>query len=215
MQSWSKNASPGLHGGSIIYSDMGLRNPVQKLSEAEYLATERAAEFKSEFYDGEMFAIAGGSRKHSLIVCNLISALGAQLSRRPCVVFNSDLRLKIEATGLYTYPDLSVVCGPVKSVPGTDDTLTNPILVAEVLSDSTEGYDRGKKSENYRQIASLRAYLLVGQNEPHIELYTREANQWVLREAAGLENKLHIPPLEITIALSEVYANVNLLEQQG
>src|SRR5436853_2362966 len=113
---------------------MALTNPVQKLSEAEYLTIERAAEFKSEFYDGEMFAMAGGSRKHSLISSNMLRSLGNLLAGRPCVVFNSDLRVKIEATGLYTYPDASIVCGPVKSVPGTNDTLTNPILLAEVLS---------------------------------------------------------------------------------
>jgi len=193
---------------------MALTNPVQKFSEADYLAIERAAEVKSEFYDGEMFAMAGGSRKHSLIACNLISALTNRLSGRPCVVFNSDLRLKIEATGLYTYPDVSVVCGPVKSVLGTNDTLTNPVLLAEVLSDSTEGYDRGKEAEQYRQIPSLRTYLLVGQKEQHVELYARESNQWVLREVSGLESAIEIPALEITLALSEIYANVNLLEPE-
>src|SRR5258708_35428557 len=121
---------------------MALTNPNHRLTEAQYLEMERAAEFKSEFFDGEMFAMAGGSRKHSLIASNLIGELRNRLKGRPCIVFNSDLRVKIEASGLYTYPDASVVCGPSKSVAGADDTLVNPVLLAEVLSGSAEGYDR-------------------------------------------------------------------------
>lgn len=190
---------------------MGLNQPAGRLSEAEYLAIERAAEFKSEFYEGEMFAMAGGSRRHSLIASNLIGELRNRLKGRPCVVFNSDLRVKIEATGLFTYPDASVVCGPVHSVPGTDDTLINPVLLAEVLSDSTEGYDRGKKSEHYRQIPSLNEYLLVSQKEPHLELFMRQKSEWVLREVSGLGGTIELPALKITLALAEIYANVSLV----
>jgi Uma2 family endonuclease len=148
---------------------MALTKSNQRLSESQYLEIERAAEFKSEYFDGEMFAMAGGSRKHSLIASNLIRELGDKLKGRPSVVFNGDLRIKIEVSGLYTYPNASVVCGPSKSVTGADDTIVNPVLLAEVLSDSTEAYDRGRKSEQYRQIPSLREYLLISQNEPHIE----------------------------------------------
>ena len=116
---------------------MALTKTNPRLSEAQYLELERAAEFKSEFFDGEMFAMAGGSRKHSLIASNLIRELGDKLRGKPCVVFNSDLRIKIESSGLYTYPDASVVCGPSKAVTGADDTIVNPVLLAEVLSDST------------------------------------------------------------------------------
>ena len=190
---------------------MAENQPAGSLSEAQYLAIERAAESKSEFYDGEMFAMAGGSRRHSLISSNLIRELGTRLKGRPCIVFNSDLRVKVEATGLFTYPDASVVCGPVYSVPGTDDTLINPVLLVEVLSDSTEGYDRGKKSEHYRQIPSLTEYLLVSQKEPHLELFTRQKSEWVLREVSGLEATIELPVLKITLALSEIYANVSLV----
>src|SRR3954469_17977976 len=108
---------------------MAAIRPAPRLSEAEYLAIERDAEFKSQFYNGEMFAMAGGSPKHSLIASNLNGEIRNALKGRPCMVFNSDLRLKIEATGLFTYPDLSVVCGPIQTLPGADDVLLNPVLL--------------------------------------------------------------------------------------
>ena len=191
---------------------MALTHPNQRLSESEYLEIERAAETKSQYYNGEMFAMAGGSAKHSLISSNLIQALANRLAGRPCVVFNADLKVKIEATGLLTYPDVSVVCGPVKFLSGTNDTLLNPILLAEVLSDSTEGYDRGRKAEHYRQIPSLREYLLVSQSEPHVELFLRQENQWLLREASGLQVTLELPSLQTTLALSEIYAKLDLVK---
>jgi Uma2 family endonuclease len=192
---------------------MALTKPIHRLSEGQYLEIERKAEFKSEFFDGEMFAMAGGSRRHSLIASNLIRELGNKLKGRPCVVFNSDLRIKIEASGLYTYPDASVVCGASKSVTGADDTILNPVLLAEVLSDSTEAYDRGRKSEQYRQIPSLREYLLINQNEPHVELMVRGANQWILHEASGPNANLELPSLQVTLSLSEIYLNVSLLDE--
>ena len=128
-----------------------------RLSEAEYLAIERAAVFRSEFYDGEMFAMAGGSPTHSLIAGNLIRALGNRLQGGGCLTFNSDLRVKIEDSGLYTYPDVSVVCGELRFADAEEDTLVNPTLLAEVLSDTTEAYDRGEKFGHYRRIASLQA----------------------------------------------------------
>jgi Uma2 family endonuclease len=196
-----------------IRQEMALTSPNRRLSEAQYLAMERAAEFKSEFFDGEMFAMAGGSRRHSLIASNLIRELGNQLKGRPCVVFNSDLRIKIEASGLFTYPDVSVVCGPSKTFAGADDTLVNPVLLGEVLSDSTEAYDRGKKSEQYRQIPSLREYLLISQKEPHVELMVRQEKQWILREASGLDATIELPALAITLSLSEIYLNVVLVSE--
>lgn len=188
---------------------MAIPRTVRQLTETEYLAVERAAEFKSEFFEGEMFARGGGSPMHSLIATNLAREVGNQLKGRPCLPFNSDLRLKIVATGLYTYPDLSVVCGPLEFADGQDDTITNPTLLAEVLSDSTEGYDRGKKFEHYRQIPTLREYLLVSQKEPRIEQFVRGDNgEWRLREAAGLDAQIQLPSLQITLPLSEVFANV-------
>ena len=191
---------------------MGLPQPAKPLTEAEYLELDRRAEFKSEFFGGEMFASAGGTPMHSLIATNLASEFRARLKGGPCVAFNSDLRLKVEATGLYTYPDLSVICGPLQFAPSTTDTVVNPTMLAEVLSDSTEAYDRGKKFEHYRGIASLREYLLVSQTEPRIEAFMRgQEGPWELREAAGLNSSLAIPSVGIVISLAEVFANVQFL----
>lgn len=188
---------------------MAIPETARRLTEAEYLAIERAADFKSEFFDGEMFAMAGGTPMHSLIATNLAGEVRSKLKGRPCVPFNSDLRLKVVATGLYTYPDLSVVCGPLEFAGEEDDDVVNPTVLAEVLSDSTEAYDRGKKFEHCRQIPTLQEYLLVSQKEPRIEQFLREGSgEWRLREAAGLEAQLELPSLKITVALAEVFANV-------
>jgi len=191
---------------------MAVASPIHRLTESEYLEIERRAEFKSEFLDGEMFAMAGGSPRHSQIASNAIRALGNKLESRGCIVFTSDLKLKVEVTELFTYPDVSIVCGPQKYAAGTDDVLVNPILLVEVLSDSTEAYDRGTKFEHYRQIPSLREYLLISQKEPHVELFIRQQNkEWLLREATGLDSKIELPSLEITLALSEIFANVEFV----
>ena len=184
--------------------------PLRRLTEAEYLELERAAEFKSEFYDGEMFAMAGGTPRHSLIGTNVAVEFGNRLRVKPCVPYNADLRIKIEATGLLTYPDLSVICGPLQFAEGTDDTVVNPTVLVEVLSDSAEAYDRGKKFEHYRQIPTLHEYLLVSQTEPRIEHFLRQPDEsWLLNEAVGLETSLKLPSLPITISLAEVFAKVN------
>jgi len=191
---------------------MSVAEQARKLTEAEYLAVERAAEFKSEFFDGEMFAMAGGTRRHSLIGGNLVREFGSKLRGRPCVAYNGDLRVKIEATGLLTYPDLSVACGDERFLDSEEDTLLSPILIAEVLSESTEAYDRGRKFEHYQQIPSLREYLLISQTAPRLEQFIRQpGGDWLLRQAVGLEATLVIPSLETTIALSEIYANVKFV----
>jgi Uma2 family endonuclease len=191
---------------------MVVAEPIKRLTESEYLDLERVAEFKSEFFDGEMFAMSGGTPLHSQIATNLAREFGNKLKTCPCVPYNSDLRLKVEATGLLTYPDLSVVCHPLQFAAGTDDTVTNPTVIVEVLSDSTEAYDRGKKFENYRQMPSLREYLLVSQKEPRIEQFLRQENgQWLLREAAGLDAALALPSLNVTISLDEVFAGVEFV----
>ena len=191
---------------------MTLANPMHRLTEAEYLDLERSLESKNEFFGGEMFAMSGGTPLHSQIATNLAADFRNHLKGRRCVAYNSDLRLKVEATGLLTYPDLSVVCGPLRFAAGTDDTVVNPTVLVEVLSDSTEAYDRGKKFENYRQIPSLREYLLVSQKEPRIEQFVRqETEQWLLREAAGLEATLALPSLETRISLAEVFAGVEFV----
>ena len=191
---------------------MSVAEQVRKLTEAEYLALERAAEFKSEFFDGEMFAMAGGTPMHSLIATNLAAEFTTQLRGRPCMAFNSDLRMKVEATGLFTYPDLSVVCGDLQFANDSDDTILNPTVLAEVLSNSTEAYDRGKKFEHYQAIPTLKEYLLVSQWEPRIDQYLRQAGGgWLLRPAVGLEAALVIPSLDMTVSLARVFANVKFV----
>ena len=191
---------------------MSLPEPRRRLTEREYLVIERAADFKSEFFDGEVFAMAGGTPQHSLIATNLARELGNRLKSGNGVPYNADLRIKIEATGLCTYPDLSVICGPLQFAAGTDDTVLNPTLLVEVLSDSTEAYDRGKRFEHYRQIPACQEYLLVSQQEARIEQFIRQTDgRWLLNEAAGLKATQELPSLRISISLAEVFANVSFV----
>ena len=139
--------------------------PKPKLTVAEYLARERRAEFKSEFFNGEVFAMAGASRAHNFVKENLIGELFARLKGGPCRTLSSDQRVSVAATGLYAYPDIIILCGPAVSDPADDDTLTNPTVLIEVLSPSTERYDRGAKFRNYQKIPSLLEYVLVAQDE--------------------------------------------------
>src|SRR5215207_6350571 len=135
-------------------------NPKTLLSEEEYLAIERQAEFRSEYVAGEMFAMAGASRRHNRTVTNLVVALDNQLRARPCNVYSNDMRVKVQSTGLFTYPDVVVTCGEERFADGEMDVLLNPVVIVEVLSDSTEAYDRGKKFESYQSIESLKEYVL-------------------------------------------------------
>ena len=184
--------------------------PLRRLTEAEYLELELAAEFKSEFFNGEIFAMAGGTPRHSLIATNLAREFGNRLGNGPCVPYNADLRLKVTATGLCTYPDLTTICGPLEFAAGTEDTVVNPTVIVEVLSSATEAYDRGNKFEHYRQMATLREYLLVSQSEPRIEQFIRQPDgRWLLNEGAGLKSGMELPALRITISLAEVFARVD------
>ncbi|HXU33621.1 MAG TPA: Uma2 family endonuclease [Thermoanaerobaculia bacterium] len=177
----------------------------------EYLVLDRAAEERSEYLDGEMFAMPGGSRSHALILTNLIRELGSQLRSRPCEVYGSDMRLWVEASGLYTYPDLSVVSGePIFGPDGRRDILRNPILLIEVLSPSSEAYDRGKKFEHYRAIPSFREYLLVSQESPLVDRFLRqESGIWLFSTARGLDAEVELSSIGARLALSEVYAKIS------
>jgi Uma2 family endonuclease len=191
---------------------MSIPGPSRRLTEAEYLEIERAAEFKSEFYEGEMLAMAGGTVQHSLIGTNLCAEFGNRFRVHDCTVYNSRLRIKVEATGLLTYAELSAICGPLQFAESTDDTVVNPTALVEVLSNSTEAYDRGRKFQHYRQIATLQEYVLVSQTEPLIEQFIRQADgRWLLNEVAGMKKKIELPSLEITISLSEVFAKVSFV----
>jgi len=155
---------------------MAVAHPVHRLTESDYLEIERRAHVKSEFLNGEMFAMSGGTRSLSLIASNLNRAIGNLLEGSPCVVYTWDMRVKVQPDGLYTYPDLSVACGGEEFADGLNDTLLNPVVIVEILSESREAYDRGKRFALYRQIPSLREYLLVSQHKPLVEQFIRQDN---------------------------------------
>ena len=187
--------------------------PKTKLTAAEYLAKERQAEFRSEFYRGEMFAMAGTSREHSLIVGNLVSALVTQFKGRNCEVYPTDMRVKVSASGLYTYPDVVIVCGQPEFEDAEVDTLLNPMVLIEVLSPSTESYDRGAKSAQYRRLPSLREYMLIAQDRPQVEVYIRQDNgDWLLREASDLDSSVTLSSVSVSLPLSEIYDRIKFEE---
>ncbi len=182
---------------------------VEFISEEEYLAQERSSEEKYEYYGGEVFAMAGASEKHNLIVTNVLSELRSQLKKRPCRVYPSDMRLKIEATGLYTYPDVMVLCGEREFGDDNLDTLLNPDVIIEVLSDSTESYDRGKKFWNYRTLESLKAYVMISQNSRRMEKYSRNKDgSWTFTEADDDHPLIVLESIGCNLEIAEVYDKV-------
>lgn len=190
---------------------MALAEPVKRYTPQEYYALEREAEYKSDYYKGEIFNRSGGTANHSLITANIGGEVRNRLKGKPCRAYESNLRLAILATGLRCYPDISVYCGPLAFDPEdkSAETATNPTLLFEVLSKSTEGYDRGLKAENYRQIPSLRAYVLVSQRAAHVEIFERQPNgPWLLRDADGPGAVVKLPAIDVDLPLSEIYAGV-------
>lgn len=180
--------------------------PRQRMTEEEYLVFERASETKHEFYRGEIYAMAGASLDHVQIVTNTVVAASRQL-RPPCRVFSTDLRVKVPAADLFTYPDIVILCGRPQLSPDQSDTLLNPAIIIEVLSPSTEAYDRGKKFRHYRTLDSLQEYVLVAQDTPLAEHCIRQENDvWRFAAASGLDASLHLPSVDCTLTLSEVYA---------
>ena len=154
-----------------------------------------------------MFALAGAKRNHNLIVHNINGGLWNQLRDRPCEVYSNDMRVRVQSTGLYTYPDVVVVCGEPQFEDEVTDTLLNPVLIIEVLSESTEGYDRGKKFEHYRHIPSLQEYVLISQDRCKIEKFLKQ-KEWTLFEESSLESAMELPSIQCSLKLSEVYDKV-------
>ena len=186
-------------------------NPVTKLTEEQYLAIEREAEFRSEFVDGEMFAMSGGSLRHARLHQNISSELYIALRDTGCQAFTSDMRLRVPKSRMYAYPDLSVICGKPVLADDHLDNLLNPIVRFEVLSPSTEKYDRGVKSPHYRTIESLTDYILVDQNQVRIEQFTRQdANTWTLRDYQLLEQDLTIASINVSLPLRRIYNHIEL-----
>src|SRR5258708_1959970 len=184
---------------------------IRRYTPEEYYRLEHAAESKSDYYNGEIFAMAGGTERHSLICTNIGGETRSRLKNSPCRAYESNLRLKVAATGLRCYPDVSVYCQPL-AVDLEDpygQTYTNPTVLFEVLSKSTEAYHRNLKWEHYRRIPSLRAYVMVSQDAPHVEIYERQADgRWAFWEVDGLAAALSIPPLSIELPCSEIYVRV-------
>lgn len=187
--------------------------PLPTLSEAEYLVNERASTIKHEYYRGRIYAMTGAKEPHNLIAGNTLATFHSQLRRKPCRVYPSDMRIKVLRTGLNTYPDVTIVCGPPHFTDAVHDTLTNPTVIIEILSASTERYDRGLKFENYRTIETLRDYVLIAQDHYHIEHYIRQANgQWLLTEANQLDEAIDLQSIECTLGLEDVYEKVEIAQ---
>jgi Uma2 family endonuclease len=179
------------------------------LTPEEYLALERKSEIKHEYFAGEMFAMVGASKRHNLIAANIIRILGNQLLERPCNVYPSDMRVKVSATGKYAYPDIVVSCEEEKFDDAQNDTLLNPVIIIEILSESTEAYDRGKKFENYQYVESLTEYILVAQDPYRIEQYVRQDNkEWRYFTYHNSEDVLKINAIGCELMLNDVYAKV-------
>lgn len=184
----------------------------------EYLALERQSETRNEYLDGEIFEMTGASRPHSFISGSVFVALHRQLRGRPCEVHAHDMRLRVAATNLYTYPDVFVVCGEPQLDDAYADTLLNPTLIVEVLSKSTEKYDRGEKFTHYQKLASLAEYFLIAQDRVHVEHFVRQAGAeagrslqgmgWLFTETDRIEDELDLRSIGCTLALAEIYERV-------
>jgi Uma2 family endonuclease len=184
--------------------------PKTHLTFEEYLAIERNAEEKSEYFNGEMFLMSGGSAAHSIIAANVIRLLGNQLVERDCILYNSDMRVKISKLKKTTYPDVSIVCGEQQFDDEQQDTLLNPTLVIEVLSDSTEAYDRGRKFEHYQQLDSFAEYILISQTPYRIEQFIRQDGRtWTYKEFRNAEEIVQLESVNCTLLLQDVYLKVS------
>ncbi|MFI5460118.1 MAG: Uma2 family endonuclease [Isosphaerales bacterium] len=181
---------------------------ITRYTPQQYLALERKAEFRSEYCNGFITAMAGASREHNLIALNLGGEIRSQLKNRPCEVYASDMRVLVSPTGLYTYPDVVAVCGKPLFEDDEFDTLLNPTLIVEVLSPSTESYDRGKKFGHYRRLESLREYVMVAQDQVRVERYTRQGEEWLLTDLNDLDATLRLASIGCEVSLREIYAKV-------
>lgn len=180
--------------------------PKYYISPEEYLTFERKAEFKSEYIDGVVYAFAGGSKLHNLIVANVIIAVGSHLKGRPCRVYPSDLKVRVPSSTRFFYPDVSVVCGDDEFADDEQDVLLNPTLIVEVSSESTSAFDRGKKFLSYQQISSLREYLLISQDEIMVEGYARQGNDtWLYTKVTGRDGILNLRSVNCELTLKDVY----------
>jgi Uma2 family endonuclease len=186
---------------------------ITRYTPEQYLAMERKADFKSEYEGGFITGMAGASTAHNLIALNFSSEIRSQLKGRPCMVFMSDMRLCVGPTGLYTYPDAMAVCGERQFLDAEVDTLLNPAIIIEVLSTTTESYERGRKFRHYQQLASLQGYVLVAQDGVRVERFTRRGDDWILSMFTRLEDTLRLESIDCEVPLREIYDKVELSEE--
>jgi Uma2 family endonuclease len=183
--------------------------PKPYLTPEQYLKIEREAQFKSEYFKGEMFATAGGTMNHARIASDVLTSLNVQLLRgRRCEIASSDLRLQVPPDGLYTYPDIVIFCGKPPYADPRRDTITDATVIIEVLSPSTQNYDRGFKFEQYRQLPSLSDYVVIAQDRVHVEHSTRQGDAWMLRETSDLGAVIDLPSIECRFRVCEAYSRV-------
>lgn len=190
---------------------MGLPQTTIRYTPEEYLRRERDATERHQFYHGEIFAMAGGSAQHSLIIANVSREVGNHLKSKPCRLYESNLRIRVPRTTLYTYPDASIICGPLQFDPLDlkNETVLNPRLLIEVLSPSTEAYDRGGKFENYQQIESLQEYVLVSSELARVETFFRQNDgTWLYTSTTVPNAAVRLRSLDIELPLSEIYSGI-------
>ncbi len=181
------------------------------LSHRDYLEMEAETPWKNEYYHGEVFAMTGASFRHNVIAGNVFAALHGALGRSDCYVFTGDMKVQVEKDRHYVYPDVSVVCGEIEFAEERTDTVSNPLVIVEVLSESTQDYDRGSKFRAYRGIETLRDYVLIDQYTPHIEHFSKnDAGKWVLDELDGENATLEIGSIGVVLSLSSVYRRAGL-----
>jgi len=186
-----------------------------RVTPAEYLAEERHAETKSEYLGGFVVAMTDASRKHNRVAFNIGILLDSQLSDGPCEIFLSDMRVKAAQTGDYTYPDVVVACGDVQFEDAEIDTLLTPTMIIEVLSPSTEAYDRGAKFISYRELPTLQQYLLVAQDRPRVEYYTRQGEQWILTTVTDLDASVPLPAIGCELPMRQIYRRALLDDRRA
>jgi Uma2 family endonuclease len=191
-------------GGEVMAS-----NPKRLFTPEEYLEIERKAEYKSEYIDGEIFAMAGASQVHNVIAGNIFALLHPQSRKKGCRVYISDMRVDLSKYGMYSYPDIAVVCDQPKFSDKHKDNLVNPVLIIEVLSDSTEAYDRGEKFMRYRKLLTFSEYVLVSQPNHYAEHYVRQANkQWLMSEVNSLRKSIHLSAIDYDLRMSAIYETI-------
>lgn len=192
-----------------LFLNMGAPKTKTHFTPAEYLAMEALADYKSEYYNGEIFAMSGGTVEHSRITMDCARTLADAMGNQPCELFSNDLKIRIESSSSYYYPELSAVCGPPKFEDPKKTILTNPVLIVEVLSESTESFDRGKKFHRYQQISTLREYVLIAQSEAQIDVFYKGENGiWMLHSYAGMDAVMKLQSLKIDVKLSDIYRRV-------